>query len=471
MQIKCDERRPHCNNCEKAGRDCEYDPSPQSSTTTPRPSPIQAPAPSPAAPASSASMYFAPSFGIYGHATETPGQSIASAPPLPFPYSHDVYSTAHSVDLLPPRGFMQTQPTGTAPPISASISSSPQHKYPSNAATLVRNAGFTNDVQSQSSVQTAIRALSRDYRLPGQYFTIETVLSPMIFRSTTLRHAVLAAFLLQSDPSPLTSPSRVSESFQDHPPNLSLQHYQIAMTHLNETIDNPELAEVNLATHLILGFYCIVKEDLAHWTFHNRNATDQLRARGQTVLSHPPSLPAKFLFQLHIRTDTVGSNAVGLSATTDPETIQIAYSGSPISNASFLPARMELELLLADISVFQYDCSTVLPIVGSGWQTPQMEAMRIRYHHLLEKLGKWPGLTIDGIGFEDAEVGEYIQGSLLPSEMGSPLLCVSIGLQPSHLTCSTINRLRSCGCCIVLQQSIYSALQHGITLYLEFPMT
>ena len=206
------------------------------------------------------------------------------------------------------------------------------------------------------------------------------------------------------------------------------------MTHLNATINIPELAEVNLATHLILGFYCTVKEDLARWAFHNRNATDQLRARGQTVQSHPPSLPARFLFQLHIRTDTVGSNAVGISATTDPETIQIAYSGLAISNASFLPARIELELLLAEISAFQYDCSTIIPVVGSGWQTPQMEAMRMRYHHLLGKLAKWPGLTIDGVGFEEAEAGEYIQGSLLPSEMGLPLLCVSMVLHQAFLT-------------------------------------
>ena len=378
-------------------------------------------------------MYLDPSFGIHGHATETPELSIASAPLLPFPYSHDVYSTVHSVDLLPPQGFKLSRATGTATPMSTPITSSPQHPHPTNMGTMLPNARFANDFQSQSSVQAAICALSRDYRLPGQYFTVETVLSPMIFRSAALRHAVLASFLLQSDPSPLTSPSSVSESFQDRSSTLSLRHYQTALTHLNPMINNPELAELNLATHLILGFYCSVKEDLARWTFHNRNATDQLRVRGQTVQSHPPSLPARFLFQLHVRTDTVGSNAVGLSATTDPETIQIAYSGLPISNASFLPARMELELLLAEISAFQYDCSIVIPLAGSGWQTPQMDAMRIRYDHLLGKLGKWLGLTIDGIGFEEAEAGEYIQGSLLPAEMGAPLLCVSIVLHPAFL--------------------------------------
>jgi hypothetical protein len=258
----------------------------------------------------------------------------------------------------------------------------------------------------------------------------------MIFRSVALRHAIFANFLFQREQTPLTSPSPVTETLQEHPPTLHSRHYQAAMNQLNGMLGNADYPEANLAAHHILGTFCLVKGDLDDWTYHNQSATALLRARGQSIRSHPPSLSGRFLFQLHIRLDTVASNVVGLSATSDAETIRIAYSGIPISSPAILSARMELELLLGEISTFQFDCSAMLPLVQSGWESPpQMEISRARYHQLLKKLGKWSGLTNDVVGFEEAEMGEYIQGSLLPSEMGTPLFCVPRWLKLAYLTC------------------------------------
>jgi hypothetical protein len=249
----------------------------------------------------------------------------------------------------------------------------------------------------------------------------------MIFRSVALRHAIFANFLFQREQTPLTSPSPATETLREHPLSLHSRHYQAAMNQLNGMLGNADYPEANLAAHHILGAYCLVKGDLVDWTYHNRSATALLRARGQSIRSHPPSLSGRFLFQLHIRLDTVASNVVGLSATSDAETIRLAYSGIPISNPAILSARVELELLLGEISTFQFDCSAMLPLVQSGWESPpQMGTLRVRYHQLIEKLGKWQGLTNDVVGFEEAEMGEYIQGSLLPSEMGTPLFCVRI---------------------------------------------
>ena len=367
-------------------------------------------------------MYFDDNFAFPGPATEAGELSITTA--LPVSYSHDTFLPAPPVDLLPPN-FLQSQPPGTSTPISTSINSSPQLPHRVDSKSIVRNATFVNDAQSQSSLQTAIRSFSLDYRLPGQDFSVETVLSPMIFRSIALRHAIFANFLFQREETPLTSPSSVLETLQDHSPSLHSRHYQAGVTQLNGMLGNADYPEANLATHHILGAYCLAKGDLHHWTYHNQSATTLLRASGQMIQSHPPSLSARFLFQLHIRLDTVASNAVGLSATSNYETIHIAYSGRPISNPAIVSARIDLELLLAEISSFQYDCSAMLQLVGSGWESPpQRGVMRVRYGELLEKLEKWKGLTNSVVGFEEAEMGEYIQGSLLPPEMGTPLFCV-----------------------------------------------
>ncbi len=92
---------------------------------------------------------------------------------------------------------------------------------------------------------------------------------------------------------------------------------------------------------------------------------------------------------------------------------------------------MELDLLLAEISVFQYECGTLLPL-GEGWHTPpQEEILRQKYEDLLERLGKWQGLR-PGLGaFEEAQVGESPHGSLIPAEMGLPLLCVISPREPT----------------------------------------
>ena len=124
-----------------------------------------------------------------------------------------------------------------------------------------------------------------------------------------------------------------------------------------------------------------------------------------------------------MRTDTVGSNAVGQPSNVDREIAQIVYHGVPISNKSLLTYRIELELILADISHFQYEVNSMLPTIRT-WTDPQQEAIfRHRYEDLLAQLHRWQGRDPELLVFEEA-IGEYPHGSVLPPEMGSALLCV-----------------------------------------------
>ena len=255
----------------------------------------------------------------------------------------------------------------------------------------------------------------------GQQITIEAILSPLIYRSNALKHSIFANFVLQAEQAKqsLSSPTQPQDLASVH-----LRHYNAAINYLQTSINNPEYTDANVGADLILAFYNICKGDMENWTVHNRNAAEQIRARGRTLETRPLSLHTKFLFYLYIRTDTVGSNAIGQPANTDHEIAQIVYSGVPISNRMMLPSRMEMELLLGEISIFQYQCSTLLPL-GGGWQiSPQAEILRRRYDDLVDRLGKWQGLHSDFATFEEAQMGEYPQGAMLPPEMGSPLLCV-----------------------------------------------
>src|SRR5215471_141505 len=122
-----------------------------------------------------------------------------------------------------------------------------------------------------------------------------------------------------------------------------------------------------------------------------------------------------------MQTDTAASNVLGQPARTDHEIARVVYSGVPLINRSIIPVRAELELLLAQISVFQHQCGTLL--APGAWPTPpQEDVLRKRYERLLGRLRKWGGLNPSLVAFEEAQVGEYPQESLLPAEMGMTLL-------------------------------------------------
>jgi len=261
-------------------------------------------------------------------------------------------------------------------------------------------------------LECAIKYFSKAFRLPGQPFMIETVLSPLIHCSNALKHSVFANIILQVEET-----KRSSSMPSQYWANLHVRHYNIAISYLKSTINNPQYADVNIGANLILAFYNLCREDSENWTMHSRITSEQIHVRGRTLETHPLSLHSKFLCYLYMRTDTVGSNAMGKPASIDGEIARIVYSGIPISNRSMLPSRTELELLLAEISVFQYECATLLPL-------PQEEILQRKYNNLLDRLRKWQGLYSNLAAFEEANVGGYLHRDMLPCEMGLSLLCV-----------------------------------------------
>jgi Fungal specific transcription factor domain len=325
---------------------------------------------------------------------------------------------------------LQSQSFQTLDPISSqqssisttsSIASSRPTGDPTTNTALVRNAILVNNVQSQSTLQRAIHSFSKDFRLRGQPFTIESILSPLINSSKALKHSIFANFILQADQVrrlPASSMPRQDLS------SLQVRHYNAAITQLETTFNNPLYTDANVGAALILAFYNLCAGDLEHWTTQIRNAAEQIRLRGKTLKTHPLSLHTKFLFTLYLRTDTVASNSVGRPATADREIVDIVYSGAPISNPGLLHCRIELELLLAEISVFQYECLTFQQL-GTGWNKPyRQEILRHKYDDLIDRLGKWDGLYSDLVAFEEAQDGGYPHGAALPPEMGLPLLCL-----------------------------------------------
>jgi Fungal specific transcription factor domain len=400
-------------NCEKGDRDCVY------ASRSPRP----LPSPLPPDSGISSLSYFDQSFSFRPNpASQAQSLPAPLTPTQRYPYE-EIYTSSrpHAFDA-------NTDPFGSqrsSTPSTASITPSPQIRHPSTGTGLVRNAVLVNNVQSQATLQRAIHAFSKDFRLRGQQFTVETILSPLIYRSTALKHAVFANFILQAEQSKLSplSPMPSPVAAQDLA-SLHVRHYNTAITHLQPTLHNPIYTDSNVAACLILSFYDICAGDMEHWAAHVRDSADQIRIRGNTIETHPLSLHTKFLFNLYMRMDVVGANAVGQPSSADREIARIVYSGIPISNKLLLPYRIELELLLAEISVFQYECSTLLPL-GTAWNNPQQEEVfRRRYNDLLDRLSRWQDANSDLVAFEEAQIGEYPFGANLPPEMGLPLLCV-----------------------------------------------
>ena len=402
--LQCDENRPRCLNCEKGDRLCVYAVVSPANVTSALP---------PRSPNSSI-PYFNQPFAF------RPAPTLVSVFPSPTnapqrPPYQDIYSASHSFEPASPFG-----PQRSNTPSSSSITPSPQIHHPTTSTGLVRNARLVNNVQSQVHVQRAIHGFSKDFRLRGQHFTVETVLSPLIYRTAALKHAVYANYILQ------TEQAKGSPSSRGAPQDLSqlhVRHYNTAVSHLQTTLNNPAYADTNVGACLILSFYDLCAGDMEHYTTHIRTAADQIRIRGTTLDNNPLPLHTKFLFSLYMRTDTVGSNAAGQPSNVDPEIARIVYHGVPISNKSVLPHRIELELILAEISHFQYESDKILP-PNRTWSDPHQEAIfRQRYEDLLARLQRWQGRDPELLVFEEA-VGDYPHGAMLPPEMGLPLLCV-----------------------------------------------
>ena len=353
--------------------------------------------------------------------SQTPALPTQPAPPDQGFSFEDIFNASHTFENPDPFGSGRSNT-----PTSSTLVASPQiHPLPATTAGptitgIVRNAGLANSVQTHAQIRQAIRSFSKDFRLRGQILTVESILSPLIYRSAALRHAVFANFTLQAEQAKVTSPPDLAA--QDIV-SIHVHHYNTAITLLQRTQNNPNFIDTSIATYLALAFYDICVGDMEHWTTHIGDAARQIRLRGSTIDSHPLSLHTKFLCALYIRTDILGSNAVGQPANSDSELARIVYSGIPISSKILLPYRIELELLLADISIFQYECGQ-LPPLATGWREPSLETrLRAKYQELVNRLHHWKGVDSQLAMFEEA-IGEYIHGSMLPAEMGLPLLCV-----------------------------------------------
>jgi Fungal specific transcription factor domain len=394
-------------NCDKGDRDCVYA---SKSPKTALASPLLTDAGS--IPQSSLA-YFEQPFPFRPGTAQTPTLPGTSTPVQNYSYE-DMYTSR-------PQSFETTAPFAprSTTPSTASITTSPQiHHSSATSSTLVRNAALVNNVQSQSTLKTAIRSISKDFRLRGHMFTIESILSPLIYRSNSLKYAVFANFVLQSDHNKRPTSPLPTQDFV----SLHVRHYNQALQYLQASSHNPTYSDENVAAPLILAFYSICNEDIESWTLHMRHTADRIRLRGATIESHPVSLHSKFLFSLFIRSDVMGSNALGLIAETDRELARIIYSGVPITNKSILSGRIELELLMAETSVFQYECMTLL---GAGWHTPPQQTLLLRkYEDLTSRLSRWQTSHSETFLFEEAQFGEYPHGVMLPPEMGLPLLCL-----------------------------------------------
>jgi Fungal specific transcription factor domain len=307
--------------------------------------------------------------------------------------------------------------------------------------TIISNGLLSNSVQSDQQLRHAIHIFSKDFRLRGQPLTVESIVSPLIYRYEPLKQAVLANFAFQ------TQELRVSVDLSPGPKrDYPQDHYNATMHLLQQSMHDPLHADANVGAMLMLAFYDICRSDNKGWTNRIAEAASLIRLRGTTLAKHPLSLPAKFLFALYIRSAAVGSNAIGEPVLCDPESFReiakIVYSGVPISDKGFLRHRIELEGLLTEISVFQYDCNQFMSderewaesrrqAARGEWTDSQRDTLlRTKYDGLISKyegflarLKRWAEVASEYIYFEEA-IGHYPRQAFLPYEMGFPLLCV-----------------------------------------------
>lgn len=277
--------------------------------------------------------------------------------------------------------------------------------------TLLRDAILANKMQFGWTLQQAVDTVSQNFRLGGQPFSLKSLLSHLICGSPTLPQAVLAIYFLQMD-------QAMGSTSSPTPPNVANLHimcYNGAVSQLKTTEND---FDINLSTSLILAFHdiCIGAEN--NWTFHIRNATEQIRIRQKTLGTHPLALRTKFLGHLFIRADAVESNAIKKPANTDHEIVQIVYSGMSMTNQPLVASRIELELLLTEISRFQYECGELLPPNKAPGNPSYKENLRGKYGDMWARLERWRGIS--KVNFEQVEGFS----TTLPTEIGLPLLCV-----------------------------------------------
>ena len=386
-------------------------------------------------------------------------QSTQSQPPnLPVPISPTQrypYQDTCSIQSLEPADQFGSQESSTSstssiiPPPEICHHPNTTSLHPITGAELIRNALFVNHSQSQLQLEEAIHSLSKDFRLRGHSFTIESMLLSLIYCSDALKYATIANFILQAEQKkPLASSSLPAQN--QNPARLDIVYYKNAKNILRTTFPNPIYIDINVGTALVLAFYDICAGDWHQFNKNMRKGADQIRLRGKILDTHPLRLPAKFLFNLFLKIDAVGSNVCAQQSTVDFEIIQIVHSGGSIFNTDTLPYRMELDLFLTEISQFQYECATVLPI-DVGWSDPaQQEMLRRKYEQLLKRLRKWQGVDSPFIHFEEVQM-DYFHGTKLPFEFGLSLLSVTtLSVFYSLLTVFRIIRnLLICGFYIV----------------------
>jgi hypothetical protein len=407
-------------NCEKGDRECVY------SSKLPRPNP----SPIPPKPAISSHTHFAQPYTFQSTQSQPLNLPVPISPTQRHPYQ-DTTPTSHSQSLEPADPF-ESQESNT--PNISSIPPSPQiHHHPNTTValrpttgtTLVSNALFVNNAQTQLQLQQAIHSLSNDFRLRGHPFTIESILLPLIYRSDSLKYAIIANFVLQAEQTKhLASPSWPAKNQNQNPPRLDVVYYRNAKNILQTTFPGPVYTDIIVGTALILAFYDICAGELDHFNTNMRNAADQIRLRGQTLRTHPLELQSKFLFNLFVKIDAIGSNVCVQQSTVDREIIEIVHSGLSIFSTDTLSYRMDLEFLLTEISRFQYECATVLPVDGDGNDPAQVEILRCKYKQLLDQLRRWQTTASKVIYFEKA-LPDYPLENKLPFELGLPLLCVT----------------------------------------------
>jgi hypothetical protein len=392
-------------NCEKKDRECVYVTNPSKQHPLPLPPlPIHVPS----------HTDFDQSFVF--RPNQTPNLPDSTAPMQQNQYENVYISSRsqsfESVDLL---GSHRSNTSSTS-----SILAPPPIRLPTTTTALVRNGVLVNEVQSHSTLQRAIHSCSKDLRLRGQPFTLEALLSPLIYRMKALKHSIFAHFILQADQArrPL-APTNGNQDFV----RLQVRHYNAAITQLKTTFDDPLQTDTNVGASLILAFYNLCTCDIKHWTIQIRNVAEQIRLRGRTIETRPLTFLTKFLFSMYLRVDAVASNSLGQLASADSEIVNIVYSGHPISNQGFLDSRIELELLLIEISRFQYECTILVQLESGQHDASQREFLHHKYDDLIDRLGKWHGLYLGVDAFEEAQSGKYPHGVMLPPEMGLPLLC------------------------------------------------
>ena len=206
-------------------------------STSPRPNP----SPIPPEPAISSPAYFDQPYTFRPTQSQPPILPAPISPTQPHAYQY-TFNTEHSQSLEPPDPLEPQEGNASS---TSSITTSQQIHHPSNATVrhpptgtaLVRNAFFVNDAQAQLQLQRSIHSLSRDFRLRGHPYTIESILLPLIYHSDALKYAIIANFILQAElTKPVASSSFPTQNQNQNLARLDVVYYRNAQTHFKNDI-------------------------------------------------------------------------------------------------------------------------------------------------------------------------------------------------------------------------------------------